>query len=357
MKKFTSILLASLIIGCSSPGSQLKNLSQSWYNDVIGKWYILPQKKDGRLYTISFNHNGTITGDVEALFGNPKPRWRLEFYSNSFPASGHCTRDQFGYMTCEGRLAVYSSDSRSRTNADVLFYTDNKRFIDTDEIDNTYLESIPPLKILQIKYEVNKNSTEYFVFSRDLSVINNFKENKSSELNNEKKVWEKLNKYSVKKHIEFLQNAKNADIKSEAEKSLHTLLDKKVIKFMQANLKGYSNYWNYDISFENGEQFCKFYEFMRVPVIAKNPNSGEKATISIKRNNSFANGFDLIYRFKGQDLIISLKPYKNKLVAMSLRRDDDETPQGWEYAFSSLAKSMQVFPILSHIDVDLLENL
>ncbi len=356
MKKFTYILLASLIIGCSSPGSQLKKVLPQSYNDIIGKWYILSQKKVGKIYTLSFNDNGTITGDVFALFENAKPRWRLEIYSNSIP-SDNCTRDQYGYIICEGRLAVYSSDSRSRTNADELIFTDNKNSIDTGGIDSIYLDSIPPLKILQIKYEVNKHTTEYFVFSRDPRVINNFRENKSAELNNENKVWERLNKNSVKRHIDFLQKVKNTNIKSEAENSLHKLLDKKVIKFLQTHHKGYAGYCNYDVIFDNGNQLCKFYEFLRIPVLAKNPNSGDKATILIKRNNSYANGFDLIYRLNGQDLIVSLKPYKNKLVAMGLRNDDEGSPDGWERAFSALAQSMQVFPILTHIDVELLENL
>jgi hypothetical protein len=223
-------------------------------------------------------------------------------------------------------------------------------------INPAYEKSIPPFKIMQLLK--GKKKIESFVYTRDLNSINDLKKEFSANIENDKNNWDTLEMNSISGHIAFLQSVKNPELKLKAEQSFNELLDKKTIKYIQKKYKSYSKYSNNMIVYEDGTEMCKFYEFLKLPVLFKNKTSGEKINISIEKNNSFEKGFDIVCQINGKELNITFKPYKNKLVLVGLSSGLQVNPKSWENAVSLISIAWNKIPDdLNNIDVDLLENL
>jgi hypothetical protein len=237
--------------------------------------------------------------------------------------------------------------SPSEINYDI--HKDN----DEHNINKIYLDLTPPLKIMYI----NKNQ-KYFIYSRDKDFASNLKSKFSDDFSAEKENWESINKQSISMHIDFLKDVKSKNIKKTAKLSLYDLLDKKIIKYIQKNFKSYSKYSENMIVYEDGTEMCKFYEFLKIPILFKNKISGEKYDFSIKKNNSIKNGFDIECHVNGKELNITFKPYKGKLVVIGLSSGYQVNPKSWEIAVSTIATAWNEYPEdIDNIDVDLLEKL
>lgn len=214
-------------------------------------------------------------------------------------------------------------------------------------INGTAIIDANKLKLKKESYEIKlfENNSEQFVSIINVDI-------------DEKAKWEKLNKNSISEHIDFLKKVKSSDLNTLAKTSLYLLLDKKIIKYIQKNFKSYSKYSKNMIVYEDGTEMCRFYEFLKTPILFKNKISGERYDISIVKNDSIKNGFDVVCQVNGKELNISFKPYKGKLVLVGLSSGYQVNPNNWEVAVSTLAMAWNEYPEdLENIDVDLLEKL
>jgi hypothetical protein len=346
-KSITNLFLLAFIISCVSTttGGQLKQSNPVMYDDIIGTWYILSNENPGEIkYTISFNDNGSVTGDID-LFGFKDVNWsETEFALNS-------DYDNINYRI----FKIYNLNNTFEIYYDVDKYEKDSAF-EYPNINPAYLNYIPSLKIMQIRKEEGK--IESFVYSRNLNIINNLKKAFFANIENDKKKWNSLDKNSLAGHIAFLKSVKHPELKSKAQQSLNDLLDKKTIRYIQKEYKVYSKYLNSMIVYVDGTKMCKFYEFLKIPILFKNKTSGEKINISFKKNKSFENGFDIVCQINGKELNITFKPYKDKIVLVGLSSGYQVNPKGWENAVSTISLSWNKYPDdLASIDLDLLENL
>ena len=178
-----------------------------------------------------------------------------------------------------------------------------------------------------------------------------------------KNKWEKLNKKSIKEHISFIKmiddtSTENQKLKEIAEISLNALLDEKVKKFIDIKYKNYSQYSDYEIVALDGISCCKFYEFLKLPVLNKNPNSGHKdITFRIVQNNKYKNSFDFKFKIGKYNLSVTFKSYKNKLIIMEYQKNEEIDPVDWEKSVFKFAELFRAYPKLEYIDVEMFEKL
>jgi hypothetical protein len=113
LKIISILFIFAFLISCVSAGESLKKTDLKMYNDIIGTWYIFSTENPGEIkYTISFNENGTITGDADSLFGFTDVRWseKTRIYAN-----------QPEMKVNNGRLSIFGSEiSRKRQNNYIL---------------------------------------------------------------------------------------------------------------------------------------------------------------------------------------------------------------------------------------------
>jgi len=358
-----SILLFDLafMLSCASIGESLKKNDLSKYNNIIGSWYILSPENPGDIIAVvTFNDNGSISGDIEKVFGFKKAKWTDKIYTYD------------GWTTNSQCIGIYNLDIRDHYPAKLYFYkTDlsNWKYFRDDsnegKYNNFYEGYLQTLNIIQYEYDYSNIMTEKYirkrlqaVYTKDINISKNIQEEYLVKNNNDSNNWVLVNKNSISEHINFLKSVKEPKLKSTAETSLHELLDKKVIKYIQNKYKPYTKYTDNMIIYENGTEMCKFYEFLKMPIIFKNNVSGEKYDISIEKNDSITNGFDIICKVNGKELNISFKPYKSKLVLVGLSSGFQVNPKSWEFAVSTIATSWNKYPEdLDAIDVELLEKL
>ncbi len=170
--------------------------------------------------------------------------------------------------------------------------------------------------------------------------------------------WDKLNKKSISKHIDFIKEVHDDDLKLNAQNSLNELLELKLKKYFDSRYNPYSKYKELTIKSEDGTELGQLIDIVRIPLLAVNPNSGEKqVSIGLRENDKYKNGFDLVLNVNGKDVVLTFKPYKDWLVVMSLESDGEVNPQSWTYAVSMLIESMKGYPNIEFIDVELLEEL
>lgn len=249
----------------------------------------------------------------------------------------------------------YITSSSGVTGDKIYFTKDKDQF--SEGINQSYLESIPPLGILQISYSIKLRGEKTYVYSNDINVVNQIKTQHSNKMLDDKNNWSKLNKKSVVEHITFLKSVYDDSLKSIAETSLHELLDQKTLKYIQKQFNQYSKYAENMIIFNDGMEICKLYEFLKVIILGKNNISGEKSTIKFVKNSEYKNGFDVTISTDGDEIRFTFKPYNNNLVIMGLSKGYSKNPNGWEYAVKIAAEQFNRYPQLDYIDVDLLENL
>lgn len=360
-KFITLLFISTFIISCTSFGENLKKSNPDLYNDIVGTWYILSSDNPGEvMYTITFNEDGTVSGDTTSLFGYKEARWIGKIYVGHSVSSVDGVATNNGWLISKGNFSVFNTNTTNIAMSEKIFYSNSKYGLSTNNINFQYLTSIPPLNIMKIEYQSTNIREKFFVFSRDLKIVNSLKVKflKDSEnILSEKKNWEKLNKQSIFEHITFLKNVTDINLKSNAETSLNELLDKKIFKYIQKNFKTYSKYSDKMIVYEDGTEVCKLYELLRNTILGKNNISGEKNSIHFNRNKEYDNGFDIVVGIDDDNLIFNFKPYKNNLVIMGLSKNYKPTPKGWEYALKIGLEIMIKYPKLESIDVDLLEKL
>ncbi len=136
------------------------------------------------------------------------------------------------------------------------------------------------------------------------------------------------------------------------------MLDKKIKKYFQVKHPAFSKYIDNSIIFENGIFVCRFYEFFRVPILGINPYSGTKINYSIESSYSGDNSFNVVISNtnNSENVIISFRPYKDKLVATGYKSGWHINPEGWQIAVQAIANAMRVYPKLDNIDVDTLNR-
>lgn len=360
LKIITVLINLAFMLSCISVGEKLKKSDLNKYNEIIGTWYILsPENPGDILGVVTFHDNGTISGDVEKIFGFKNAEWSEQIYNHR------------GWTTEPDYIGIYNLDFEKNTPADLCFNKSDqsnwKSFKNDSEnlkYNSFYENYLSSLKILEYNYNYSNIITETYlsktlnaIYTKDISLAKSINEEYLLKKNSDNENWEKLNKLSVAAHITFLKSVQNNSLKSIAETSLHKLLDQKVIKYIQKQFRPYSKYAENMIVFDDGMEICKLYEFLKVVILGKNNISGEKSTIEFVKNTEYKNGFDVIISFDGDEIKFTFKPYKNNLVIMGLSKGYSKNPNGWEYAVKIAAEQFNRYPQLDYIDVDLLENL
>lgn len=351
-KKLSKLLIvvSIIILSCAPSSNQLKQTHPEMFDEIIGPWYILSSEKPGEIiYTITFNQNGSVTGDTKSLFGYTNTYWT---YVDPNYEDTHIRKPSYIAI-----YEFYNTDNGDVYGDRIYFTKDKNQFSDNNNINQTYLDSIPPLGIVKIDFRMKFSGEKTYVYSHDIKVVNEIKSKYSNRMLNDKNNWSKLNKNSVVEHITFLKSVYDDSLKSIAEESLHKLLDQKALKYIQKQFKQYSKYANSIIVFQDGTEVCHLYEFVKVVILGKNNVSGEKSTLNFIKNTKYENGFDVVIGFDGDEIIFNFKPYKNNLVIMGLTKSYSVNPDGWEYAAKIAAEQFNTYPQLDYIDVDLLENL
>jgi len=346
-KSFCIIVIINIFLfSCSTSVEKLQSTNPEFYYDIIGKWYILSNEKSGEIFAaLSFNNDGTITGDVQSFFGYTKASWNVLRKEGGYNARGYVN-------------IVLSNDAKDIQNTSIFYTKDKNR--ELTGLNPDYLIFIPPFTICQ--YSVfsaqSAKSVKSYVFSKDLTAINNFK-----NVKNDKEKWSQVNKDSVKGHLDFLRNAQSQEFKSEAEKSFHTLLDKKVIKYLNKYHKEYAGYSNFEIqgvssnAFDGSKDECKFFEMVKINVLGVDP-FGRKVGFKLRKSIYYDGAFELVTA--DDKVIITLKPSpaKNKLVVVDLISNYQKAPpQFFGVALQSIVAVVNQYPPNERIDVDLLEEL
>lgn len=351
-KCYALLLSFTLFLACATtPGDNLKQSEPEKYDDIIGTWYILSKEKTGEIiFQITFNDDGTVTGDTTKLFGFVEARWNNNNKEKYKSVDGKKVR--------EGHLIVNDPNNKDYMSSSFITYTFNKISKPNESINPIYLKYIPPLGVMEIKIGIGQSNKNTYIFSRDQNTVNNISKTISEEIADETTNWKQLNKNSLNDHIIFLKSASSPEIRRQVEQSFRSLLDKKVINYLKQNFKSYSKYSEYMIIYQNGNELCKLHEFLTLPIVSKNKHSGEKIDFTIKGNDSQKNVFDIICFINGKELNISLKPYKNKLVLVGLSSGYQVNPKSWEFGVSAIASAWNKYPEdLDNIDIELLEKL
>lgn len=354
IKFYTLLLSFTFFLACATtPGDNLKKSEPEKYDDIIGTWFILSKEKIGEIiFQIKFNDDGTVTGDTRKLFSLVEARWNNNNKEKYKSVNGIKVR--------EGRLIVHDPNNKDYMSKSISYitYSFNNNSKATKSINPLYLKNIPPLGVMEIKIGIGQSNKNTYIFSRDQNTVNNIKKTISKEIADETTIWNQLNKNSLNDHIIFLKSVSSPEIKRQVEQSFKNLLDKKVITYLKQNFKSYSKYFEYMIHYQNGNELCKLHEFLTLPIVFKNKQSGEKINFALERNNSKKNVFDIVYSVNGKELNISLKPHKNKLVLVGLSSDYQENPKSWEFGVSAIASAWNKYPEdLDNIDIELLEEL
>jgi hypothetical protein len=329
-----AILFLTFLINCASPGEQLKKENPSIYNKIIGQTYILSKDKLGEVkYVIYIYDDGSVGGgpwDITNAKWKKDDRNQIYIYN-----------EKGGYP-----LFLRFNDNTSDCKSYIERYA---------PIYNNYLSK---LEILELKINRgNGRDTSKYIVTKDIEILKELKNNKVNSELAEQENWNKLNKNSVSSHITFIQNVQSEDLKSTAEKSLNDLFDKKIVKFITSKYKAYSKFSVYTIILQDGTQLCTLSEFLRVPILGINHNTGAKWNLIFRKNKTYPDGFEITMGESGKEVTITYKPYKGNLVAMKFEKGGQVNPQGWEIALPIIAGQTSQYPALEYIDVDLLENL
>ncbi len=354
-RTITGILFTALLIclaACSTIGQKLLKSSQVMYEDICGNWYLLSNDKFGEVVnTISFNDDGTVTGDIQQVFGFDKLFWKTTYSSDDdsnyayqpYPAK---------HVMKRGLIEIYYDRSNSCTII-YFFNNDNKNW----NIPGIYTQSIPPLGICEIEEKCSNNNRSRYVYSKNIDELRTYTEQTLEINKKDTENWKKVKKNSVKQLIAFINEVSNTELKENATGILHELLDKKVIKYISKEDKYLARHANSMIIFENGNELCRLYEFIKLPVLLINNDSGIKP-LTIQFNETGKDEFDLICTIERRDLTISFKRYKDKIVAVGIASGRTINPNNWEVALITLAGKLNNYPeSINSIDVDLLENL
>lgn len=165
--------LMLFIMNCASPGEKLKKENPELYKDIVGKWYILSPTKPGEIiYTISFNEDGTVTGN---FFKYKKTGWSGTVYTTN------------GYVTERGLFTVYDldSDPRSYHSSGINIYYNSKKVIADFDQDSPYFRYIPLVGIMGMGDPITYyKKDELFVFVRDINTIEILKEKMANDNDN-----------------------------------------------------------------------------------------------------------------------------------------------------------------------------
>lgn len=337
LKPISILFFVIFVISCASPGDLLKQSNPEIYQDIVGTCYILSEEKQGEIrYTISFHHDGTITGDTKPLFQLEKAKWK-------FIAGNRIKINTVNIVT----TIDFNIDP------DSLHWTDQKN------LPRLKKNIIPGAKFMHIEWKESWSAgSALYIYTKDMDDIIAFKNLEAKQELEDKKRWENLNYKSVKAHYDFIKNVKNKDLKSNAELSLHKLLDAKTIQYLKKNFKLYAKYSQDMIIYENGTELCRLYEFLKFPITFKNKHSGEKFYFTLEKNYSQKNVFDIVCSINGKELNILLKPYKNKLILVGLSSGYQVNPKSWEFGVSAIATAWNQYPEdIDNIDIDLLDKL
>jgi len=340
-----TIILVVMIysIALASTGSKLKKSNPEMYNDIVGTWYILSNENFGEvLFTITFNENGKVTGDINKIFSYKKVKWRAEHEKYS--------RE---WVEERGKFEIFSGPwTYSRVN---YSFESNNTIKHMPEI---YLNFSPPVNVCEINENCSvNNKTSFYAYVKNIDTLAEMKAKSEELLKVEKIKWSSLNKNSLKEMISFIKDLKSPELKKEASEELNKLLDKKVIKYIIKEDRYLSKHAESMVIFQNGNQICKFYEFIKSPVLFVQKASGVKP-ITIAFNDDGSNDFEMVCTIQGKNLRFTFKRHKGKVVLMGMASGFEVNPRNWEYAAISLAEAWNNYPEdVDYIDVDLLDGL
>jgi len=357
-KKLSLILIISalvLFIKCESLNEKLKKEYPDLYKEIIGDWYILSNDELGEIiFTIKFNEDNTVSGDIEKIFRYRKAYWNIIDKQEPYgPKKVSLLIVYNPNETNDKKEIVFTYDKNNIKSSNSIIFYNGVAKENLEKLFEYYVDYMPPIGALTIN---NHREYSYF-FTKDKTIIDEVIKNINNSVNKENEKWENLNKNSIKDHIEFITTSKYSNIREKAYESLYKLLDIKILKYVKLKYKKYEKYLDYTIVTIDGEEICKLYEFLRKPILAINNNTGEKIKFEFVDNETKPYTFDIQTEFRGKYYSVTLKPYKNKLVAIKSQINYEENPKNWDFILKVIAEAFQIYPELQFIDVDLLENI
>lgn len=336
------IIISSLTItlsGCSTtPGEKVKNQNIDLYNRII----------DIPISVLSKEYFGKVEGQI--LLNNDGSIYFYGNYTNFFP------------------------DGVTDVN---WYYEDNKIYFNykKDKWLKGYFEFKESYTGQPEKYANNKYASMMIIHTGGLEEqpqkqmkhpcaigSRNLKLLKQSELiKDAEEMWANTDKNNYKSVISYIKEQKNAfnneneipNIK-EAKSLLHDLLDKKVKEYVKKYHRSFYKYVNSTIYYKDGTKSYKFYQILRIPVLAINPQSGQKMDFNLKWKSG---KFDFIINNNGVKNYFTFKPYKGNITLVGYKAGWRVNPRNWEQGFAILANSFKNFPDYDNIDTDLLDKL
>ncbi len=370
------LLLSIFFTNCTSPGQQLRKYNPQMHDDIVGTWYVLSNDEPGKLKgEVSFNENGTVT-DNFGILKQPKRRnfqnskkitWDYKYYA---PYRGYSLNGHRNYNAKRGRFVYEYKTGRGNLVSNVkinVFYrhTPSQLKEALKRINSRYHNYIPPLKVMRIVYNSNfrgeATKQDVYLFSRNKEDIYNLFKKVEQDANTEKQLWDSTNKESVcsavPSLVKFLKVANHEAFKNEAKERLNNLLDDKTKEYLKKYHHSFFQYANNEIAYrDGGSTNCKLFEFLRTPILGKNPTTGLQSKVSIEKINT--DSFMLTLAIEGEkSMYFTFRPYKNKLIVTSLRQGYLKNPPRWEGLFQIIISQLSQYPELDYINLDLIKKL
>lgn len=214
---------------------------------------------------------------------------------------------------------------------------------DKKKINKSYYEYLSKIGYL----ESNNKEMGILIVTKDENFAN------SEITKNLKSKWAKLNKNSVKDHIDFYKSLSDDELKRDVYKSLFELVDKKILKVLVKEYPKYKNHFNKPL--QVGEQsYDKLYRFFTVSIAGINPDNDYKIESSITANRNNLSVFDIKWKY-AQDVVFEIEPSKNYVRLVNVLKDGD-TVEGWPLAIHILFPAFTEYPDIDHIDYKLLDS-
>lgn len=133
--------------------------------------------------------------------------------------------------------------------------------------------------------------------------------------------------------------------------------DDTVMKFLNKKYPEFKNYFDKTVYFENGEELHKFFEFFRLPILSKNPISGQKMEFNIKKDLEKNNIITVEINLNESKLYFSYTIYKDRVSIIKLSDGWQVNPENWKLMYLIIRNTMIVYPEKDYFDTDLINSL
>jgi len=332
------IIISSLTIvlsGCSTtPGEKVKKQNVELYNKVI----------DVPISALSKEYFGKVESQI--LLNNDGS---IYFYGNHALFLPDGVTDANWYFEDN---KIYFNYKKGKWLKGYFEFKDSYSGQPEEYANNKYASMM--IIHTDILADQSKKQTKYpcAIGGRNLEFLKKSRANVMWD-NTDKDNYKSVLTY-IKKQKEVFEKDKEIPNIKEAKSLLHDLLDKKVKRYVKKYHRSFYKYVDSTIYYKDGTKSYKFYQILRIPVLAINPKSGQKMDFNLKWKSG---KFDFIINNNGVKNYFTFKPYKGNITLVRYKAGFRVNPRNWEQGFAILANSFKNFPDYDNIDTDLLDKL